>query len=47
MTALDKAIVALEDRIGLTPKAQAALGIVVGRQKLTAADINRLGDEAT
>jgi P27 family predicted phage terminase small subunit len=41
---LEMAIVALEDRIGLTPKAEARLGIALGRQQLTAADVNRLSD---
>lgn len=43
---LEGAITALEDRIGLTPKAMANLGIVIGQAQLTAADLNRMALEA-
>ncbi len=39
---LEKSIVALEDRLGLTPKAQASLGIAIGQHQLTAAELNKL-----
>ncbi len=39
---LEKSITALEDRLGLTPKAQAALGIAIGQHQLTAAELNKL-----
>ncbi|HEY9015781.1 MAG TPA: P27 family phage terminase small subunit [Gemmatimonadales bacterium] len=40
--ALEKDIRALEDRLGLTPKAQANLGIQIGQARLTAAELNRM-----
>lgn len=43
---LEKSIVALEDRIGLTPKAQANLGIAIGGAALTAAELNKMAAEA-
>ena len=42
---LEKDIRALEDRLGLTPKAQASLGIKVGQAGLTAAELNRMAME--
>ena len=39
---LERAIVALEDRIGLSPKARANLGIAIGQARLTAAELNRM-----
>lgn len=39
---LEKSITALEDRLGLTPKAQASLGIAIGQHQLTAAELNKL-----
>lgn len=42
---LETAIVALEDRLGLTPKAQANLGIAIGQAALTAADLNAMAQE--
>lgn len=41
-TKLETQIVALEDRLGLTPKAMANLGIAVGQAAMTAADLNRM-----
>lgn len=46
MTQLEASITALEDRLGLTPKAQANLGIAIGQHMLTAADLNRLAETA-
>jgi hypothetical protein len=43
--ALEKDIRALEDRLGLTPKAQASLGIKIGEARLTAAELNRMAAE--
>lgn len=43
--ALEKDIRALEDRLGLTPKAQANLGIKLGQASLTAAELNRMAQE--
>lgn len=43
--ALEGDIRALEDRLGLTPKAQANLGIAVGNAALTAAELNRMAEE--
>lgn len=43
--ALEKDIRALEDRLGLTPKAQANLGIKIGEARLTAAELNRMAEE--
>lgn len=43
---LERAITALEDRLGLTPKAQANLGIAIGQAGLTAAELNRMAQEA-
>ena len=42
---LEKDIRALEDRLGLTPKAQASLGIKIGQAGLTAAELNRMAAE--
>lgn len=42
---LETAVVALEDRLGLTPKAQANLGIAIGQAALTAADLNAMALE--
>lgn len=39
---LEKDIRALEDRLGLTPKAAANLGIKIGEARLTAAELNRM-----
>lgn len=44
--ALERAILALEDRMGLSPKARANLGIAFGQAALTAADLNRMALEA-
>lgn len=46
-TKLETQICALEDRLGLTPKALANLGIAVGQAALTAADLNRMASEAS
>lgn len=43
---LERAILALEDRLGLSPKARANLGIAFGQAALTAADLNRMALEA-
>lgn len=43
--ALEKDIRALEDRLGLTPKAQASLGIQIGTARLTAEQLNRMAEE--
>jgi hypothetical protein len=43
--ALEKDIRALEDRLGLTPKAQANLGIRIGQAGMTAAELNRMARE--
>lgn len=43
--ALEKDIRALEDRLGLTPKAAANLGIQIGQARLTAAELNRMAEE--
>lgn len=43
---LERAIVALEDRIGLTGKARANLGVALGQAALTAADLNRAAKDA-
>ncbi len=40
--ALERAIVALEDRYALSPKARAALGLAFGQAALTAADLNAM-----
>jgi len=42
---LEAACVRLEDRIGLTPKARANLGIAFGQAQLTAAELNRRAKE--
>jgi hypothetical protein len=39
---LERAIVALEDRYGVSLKAMANLGVAVGQAKLTAAELNRM-----
>lgn len=39
---IERAIVALEDRFGLSPKARAQLGIAWGQAQLTAADLSRM-----
>jgi hypothetical protein len=44
---LESAAVALEDRLGLSPKARAALGIVFGQAAMTAADLNKMAAEET
>jgi hypothetical protein len=44
-TKLESACVALEDRLGLSPKARANLGIAIGQAALTAADLNRMAQE--
>lgn len=43
---LDVAILALEDRFGLTPRARAALGISIGQAKLTLDQLNASAIEA-
>lgn len=43
---LEAAIVALEDRFGLTPKARANLGVAIDLAALTAADLNRMAETA-
>lgn len=43
--ALEKDIRALEDRLGLTPKAQANLGIAIGEARMTAAQLNAMARE--
>lgn len=43
--ALEKDIRALEDRLGMSPKSQANLGIKIGQAALTAADLNRMALE--
>lgn len=45
-TKLETQITALEDRLGLTPKAMANLGIAVGQAALTAADLNNMAGGA-
>ncbi len=42
---LEKAVLALEDRLGLSPKARANLGLAFGQAKLTAAELNRMAKE--
>ncbi len=42
---LERAIVALEDRLGLSPKARANLSMAIGQAALTAADLNRMAKE--
>ena len=39
---LERAIVALEDRYGVSLKAMANLGVAIGQAKLTAAELNRM-----
>lgn len=43
---LERAIVALEDRYGVSLKALANLGVAVGQAKLTAAELNRMALES-
>lgn len=42
---LERAVVALEDRLGLSPKARANLAISIGQAQLTAADLNQMAKE--
>lgn len=42
---LERAVVALEDRLGLSPKARANLAISIGQAQLTAGDLNRMALE--
>lgn len=42
---LERAIVALEDRLGLSPKARANLSMAIGQAAMTAADLNRMARE--
>jgi hypothetical protein len=42
---LERAIVSLEDRYGLSLKALANLGVAVGQAKLTAAELNRMAED--
>ena len=42
---LERAVVALEDRLGLSPKARANLAISIGQAQLTAADLNAMAKE--
>ena len=44
--ALEKAIIALEDRLGLSPKARAQLGVTFGQAQLSAAELNRMALES-
>jgi hypothetical protein len=41
---LERAIVALEDRYGISLKALANLGVSVGQAVITAAELNRMAD---
>lgn len=43
---LEKAIIALEDRLGLSPKARAQLGVTFGQAQLSAAELNRMALES-
>lgn len=43
---LERAIVALEDRYGVSLKALANLGVAVGQARLTAAELNRMAMES-
>ncbi len=43
---LERSIVALEDRLGLSPKARASLGIAIGQARMTAAELNRQAQES-
>lgn len=43
---LERAIVQLEDRLGLSPKARANLGIAIGQARMTAAELNRQAQES-
>jgi hypothetical protein len=42
---LERAIVQLEDRYGVSFKALANLGVAVGQAKVTAAELNRVADD--
>ena len=44
---LERAIVALEDRLALSPKARANLSIAIGQAQMTAADLNRMAKEGS
>ncbi len=44
---LERAIVALEDRLGLSPKARANLSMAIGQAQMTAADLNRMAKEGS
>ncbi len=43
--ALERQVLALEDRLGLSPKARAQLGIAIGEARMTAAELNRVAQE--